>query len=250
KFTLLDIHCLILYKCTLLDILQPSLIPFTLCPTDALNVLLNTLKKRTVYGRYKLLDIRIFLTEELMEALWLLTNCGSERRRIVEAGSVPILVQAVKDGRYVEKHHAVNTLHRLVQDPEIRPQLREMGLKCGAFNYEKERSSQTTQCGFKTFVKAVWGLFGACGSTQGKEVPSNDPGVRKWGPPEVAEWLQNNRLDQYARHFAEFDGKLFQKLLHIYELAPEMFQVVIREVAPLTCQDLMRLLRAVDRLLE
>uniref|UniRef100_UPI00358EB84E uncharacterized protein isoform X2 n=1 Tax=Myxine glutinosa TaxID=7769 RepID=UPI00358EB84E len=218
--------------------------------TDALNVLLNTLKKRSVYGRYKSLDIGIFLTEELMEALWLLTNCGSERRRIVEAGSVPILVQAVKDGRYAEKHHAVNTLHRLVQDPEIRPQLREMGLKYGAFNYEKERSSQTTQCGFKTFVKAVWGLFGACGSTQGKEVPSNDPGVRKWGPPEVAEWLQNNRLDQYARHFAEFDGKLFQKLLHIYELAPEMFQVVIREVAPLTCQDLMRLLRAVDRLLE
>uniref|UniRef100_UPI00358E1594 uncharacterized protein n=1 Tax=Myxine glutinosa TaxID=7769 RepID=UPI00358E1594 len=244
------------------DVMKLTALQVTACVVDvtdcdplgdsqnAINLLLRTLKKNNVYGRYKSLGVIYFLNEQLMETLFLLSNCGSERKKIVEAGSVPILIQAVKDGRYAEKHHAVNTLHRLVQDPEIRPQLREMGLKYGAFNYEKERSSQTTQCGFKTFVKAVWGLFGACGSTQGKEVPSNDPGVWKWGPPEVAEWLQNNRLDQYARHFAEFDGKLFQKLLHIYELAPEMFQVVIREVAPLTCQDLMRLLRAVDRLLE
>uniref|UniRef100_UPI00358E00D4 uncharacterized protein n=1 Tax=Myxine glutinosa TaxID=7769 RepID=UPI00358E00D4 len=150
---------------------------------DAMNVLIKTYSRNTVYGRYKSLDIIYFLTEELMETMFLLMTCGTERKKIVEAGGVPILVQCVKDGRYAEKQYAASGLRRLAQDPEICPQLREMGLKHGAFDYERERVSPTTQCGFKNFVKAVWGVFSACGSTQGKEVPSHDPGVLKWGPP-------------------------------------------------------------------
>ena len=57
-----------------------------MCPTEAFRVLLNTLKKRDVYGRYKALGIGVFLTEELMEGLWLLTNCGSERRKVRDGG--------------------------------------------------------------------------------------------------------------------------------------------------------------------
>ena len=39
-----------------------------------------------VHRLHKVLDIRYALTEELMEGLWLLSNCGSERKKVRDGG--------------------------------------------------------------------------------------------------------------------------------------------------------------------
>ncbi|XP_061411995.1 uncharacterized protein LOC133345334 isoform X3 [Lethenteron reissneri] len=192
--------------------------------TNSTNELLQTISRPTVYGRYK---------------------------QIYEAGAVAPLVQSLRQGRSVEKLHAVTTLSRLSQDPGTCSQMRQEGqLHCPIWSTNQNQLRERAAVSWGSVVlRAVKGFISCCSSSRSKEVQARLAGVPKWQEGDVQAWLEESSLGAYCPNFTQIDGRILHSLLEIRQQAPEFFAMVAREVGGFhRLEDFLKFLDAVEKL--
>ncbi|XP_061411994.1 uncharacterized protein LOC133345334 isoform X2 [Lethenteron reissneri] len=219
--------------------------------TNSTNELLQTISRPTVYGRYKQVGEVIYLGEALLESLAMLSMCWPVRRKIYEAGAVAPLVQSLRQGRSVEKLHAVTTLSRLSQDPGTCSQMRQEGqLHCPIWSTNQNQLRERAAVSWGSVVlRAVKGFISCCSSSRSKEVQARLAGVPKWQEGDVQAWLEESSLGAYCPNFTQIDGRILHSLLEIRQQAPEFFAMVAREVGGFhRLEDFLKFLDAVEKL--
>ncbi|XP_078471983.1 uncharacterized protein LOC144733851 isoform X1 [Lampetra planeri] len=219
--------------------------------TDTINELLKTIGRPNMFGRYKRVDEVIYLAEELLEALAMLSVCWPVRRKIYEAGAVVPLVQSLREGRAREKLHAVMTLNRLSRDPGTCSQMRQEGqLHCPIWSTNQNQLRETGTGSWASAVfRIVKGFISCCSSSRANEVQARLAGVPKWNEGDVQAWLEESGLAAYGRNFTEVDGSILHCLLEIRQQAPEFFAMVARDVGGFHClEDFLKFLDAVEKL--
>ncbi|XP_078454105.1 uncharacterized protein LOC144720851 isoform X2 [Lampetra planeri] len=219
--------------------------------TNTTNDLLQTISKPNVYGRYKSVGEILYLNEELLEMLAMLSVCWPVRRKIYEAGAVAPLVHILRKGRSVEKLHAVTTLSRLSRDPGTCSQMRQEGqLHCPIWSTNQNQLRERAAGSWGSVVlRAVEGFISCCSSSRSKEVKARLAGVPKWQEGDVQAWLEESSLGAYCPNFTQIDGRILHSLLEIRQQAPEFFAMVAREVGGFHClEDFLKFLDAVEKL--
>nr|XP_032824626.1 uncharacterized protein LOC116950727 [Petromyzon marinus] len=220
--------------------------------TNSTNELLQTIGKPTVYGRYKSAGGEILsLTEELLESLAMLSVCWPVRRKIYEAGAVAPLVQSLRQGRSVEKLHAVTTLSRLSREPGTCSKMRLEGqLHCPIWSTNQNQLRERAAGSWGSAVlRAVKSFISCCSSSRSTEVQARLAGVPKWQEGDVQAWLEESSLGAYCTNFTQIDGRILHTLLEIRQQAPEFFAMVAREVGGFHClEDFLKFLDAVEKL--
>ncbi|XP_061411996.1 uncharacterized protein LOC133345335 [Lethenteron reissneri] len=219
--------------------------------TNTTNELLQAISRPSVYGRYKSVGVIIYLTEELLEMLAMLSVCWPVRRKIYEAGAVAPLVQSLRQGRSVEKLHAVTTLSRLSRDPGTCSQMRQEGqLHCPIWSTNQNQLRERAAVSWGSVVlRAVKGFISCCSSSRSKEVQARLAGVPKWQEGDVQAWLEESSLGAYCPNFTQIDGRILHSLLEIRQQAPEFFAMVAREVGGFhRLEDFLKFLDAVEKL--
>ncbi|CAM9355241.1 unnamed protein product [Lampetra planeri] len=202
--------------------------------TNSTNELLQAISRPNVYGRYKRVGVIIYLGEELLESLAMLSVCWPVRRKIYEAGAVAPLVQSLRQGRSAEKLHAVTTLSRLSRDPGTCSQMRQV-----------TPPPPVPQ----VVLRAVKGFISCCSSSRSTEVQARLAGVPKWQEGDVQAWLEESSLGAYGPNFTQIDGRILHSLLEIRQQAPEFFAMVAREVGGFhRLEDFLKFLDAVEKL--
>ncbi|CAM9354869.1 unnamed protein product [Lampetra planeri] len=187
--------------------------------SEPVDLMMLTLNKPNIYGRYKSMGEIFFLAEQLLETLALMSACGPVRRKIYEAGAVAPLVQSLRQGRSAEKLHAVTTLSRLSRDPGTCSQMRQ------------GRAPRRQGLHLVLLLLQIHG------------------GVPKWQEGDVQAWLEESSLGAYCPNFTQIDGRILHSLLEIRQQAPEFFAMVAREVGGFhRLEDFLKFLDAVEKL--
>ncbi|XP_078454134.1 uncharacterized protein LOC144720878 isoform X2 [Lampetra planeri] len=171
--------------------------------TNSTNELLQTISRPNVYGRYKSAGEILYLGEGLLESLAMLSVCWPVRKKIYEAGAVAPLVQSLRQGRSVEKRHAVTTLSRLSRDPGTCSQMRQEGqLHCPIWSTNQNQLRERAAGSWGSVVlRAVKGFISCCSSFRSKEVQARLAGVPKWQEGDVQAWLEESSLGAYCPNF-------------------------------------------------
>ncbi|XP_061416721.1 uncharacterized protein LOC133347975 [Lethenteron reissneri] len=234
--------------------------------TNSTNELLQAISRSKVYGRYKWVGEILYQGEELLEMLAMLSVCWPVRRKvhrrssrdphrfsrqIYEAGAVAPLVQSLRQGRSVEKLHAVTTLSRLSRDPGTCSQMRQEGqLHCPIWSTNQNQLRERAAVSWGSVVlRAVKGFISCCSSSRSKEVQARLAGVPKWQEGDVQAWLEESSLGAYCPNFTQIDGRILHSLLEIRQQAPEFFAMVAREVGGFhRLEDFLKFLDAVEKL--
>ncbi|XP_078451671.1 uncharacterized protein LOC144719512 [Lampetra planeri] len=219
--------------------------------SEPVDLMMLTLNKPNIYGRYKSMGEIFFLAEQLLETLALMSACGPVRRKIYEAGAVAPLVQSLRQGRSAEKLHAVTTLSRLSRDPGTCSQMRQEGqLHCPIWSTNQNQLRERASVSWGSVVlRAVKGFISCCSSSRSTEVQARLAGVPKWQEGDVQAWLEESSLGAYCPNFTQIDGRILHSLLEIRQQAPEFFAMVAREVGGFhRLEDFLKFLDAVEKL--